>query len=43
MVAGAEEKKLQIGIKKRPENCEQKTKAGDMLFMHYTGNYFTII
>lgn len=32
-----EEKKLQIGIKKRPENCEVKSKSGDMLFMHYTG------
>ncbi|XP_003745286.1 peptidyl-prolyl cis-trans isomerase FKBP2 [Galendromus occidentalis] len=33
----AEEKKLQIGVKKRPETCDTKTKAGDVLHMHYTG------
>ncbi|XP_022669338.1 peptidyl-prolyl cis-trans isomerase FKBP2-like [Varroa destructor] len=36
-VGAGDEKKLQIGIKKRPKSCEQKSKAGDMLFMHYTG------
>ncbi|OQR78855.1 peptidyl-prolyl cis-trans isomerase FKBP2-like [Tropilaelaps mercedesae] len=36
-VNAGDEKKLQIGIKKRPDNCVQKSKAGDMLFMHYTG------
>lgn len=29
--------KLKIGIKKRVENCEQKTRKGDMVEMHYTG------
>lgn len=30
------EEKLQIGIKKKVENCEQKSKKGDRLHMHYT-------
>ncbi|KAF2885771.1 hypothetical protein ILUMI_20406 [Ignelater luminosus] len=30
-------KKLQIGIKKRIENCTTKTKKGDLLHMHYRG------
>ncbi|GIY18438.1 peptidyl-prolyl cis-trans isomerase FKBP2 [Caerostris darwini] len=30
-------KKLQIGIKKRPEVCETKSKKGDVLYMHYKG------
>ncbi|KAL1131677.1 hypothetical protein AAG570_011290 [Ranatra chinensis] len=30
-------KKLQIGIKKRIENCTTKSKKGDFLHMHYTG------
>jgi hypothetical protein len=29
-------KKLQIGIKKRVENCSMKSKRGDLLHMHYT-------
>lgn len=29
-------KKLQIGIKKRVENCTIKSKRGDLLHMHYT-------
>lgn len=29
--------KLKIGIKKRVENCDQKTRKGDMVEMHYTG------
>ena len=33
-------KKLQIGIKKRVENCTVKSKRGDLLHMHYTVNYF---
>ena len=36
----AEEKKvtkLQIGVKKRVENCEVKSRKGDTLHMHYTG------
>lgn len=28
---------LQIGIKKRAENCERKAKKGDSLHMHYRG------
>ncbi|VDO60039.1 hypothetical protein V3C99_009160 [Haemonchus contortus] len=29
--------KLQIGIKKRAESCEMKSRKGDVLHMHYTG------
>jgi FK506-binding protein 2 len=29
--------KLQIGVKKRVENCEMRSKKGDSLHMHYTG------
>jgi len=29
-------KKLQIGVKKRIENCTLKSKKGDVLHMHYT-------
>ncbi|CAD6196867.1 unnamed protein product [Caenorhabditis auriculariae] len=29
--------KLQIGVKKRAESCEIKSKKGDTLHMHYTG------
>ena len=32
----AAKKKLQIGVKKRVENCEQKSRRGDLLSMHYT-------
>jgi hypothetical protein len=28
-------KKLQIGIKKRVENCERKSMKGDLLSIHY--------
>lgn len=28
---------LQIGVKKRPETCDMRTKKGDRLSMHYTG------
>ncbi|CAF4347148.1 unnamed protein product [Adineta steineri] len=31
------EDKLQIGIKKKVDNCERKSKKGDRLHMHYTG------
>ncbi|CAF1149976.1 unnamed protein product [Rotaria sp. Silwood1] len=31
------EDKLQIGIKKKVENCDRKSKKGDRLHMHYTG------
>ncbi|MCI4386444.1 hypothetical protein PGIGA_G00062530 [Pangasianodon gigas] len=37
VVYGAEKKKLQIGIKKRVENCPIKSRKGDVLNMHYTG------
>lgn len=30
-------KKLQIGIKKRVDNCSRKSVKGDLLHMHYTG------
>lgn len=36
-VSGAEKKKLQIGIKKRVDNCPIKSRKGDVLNMHYTG------
>ena len=29
-------KKLQIGVKERPEKCDMRTKKGDKLSMHYT-------
>merc|ERR1711887_452471 len=32
-----EETKVQIGVKKRVENCEMKSRKGDTLHMHYTG------
>lgn len=28
--------KLQIGIKKRVENCEMKAQKGDLVHVHYT-------
>lgn len=36
--AGEEEKKkkLQIGVKKRVDNCTVKSRKGDTLHMHYT-------
>ncbi|KAK9695260.1 Arrestin (or S-antigen), C-terminal domain [Popillia japonica] len=30
-------KRLQIGIKKRPKNCSDKSKKGDLLHVHYKG------
>ena len=36
-VSGADKKKLQIGIKKRVDNCPVKSRKGDVLNMHYTG------
>uniref|UniRef100_A0A8C4RJS8 peptidylprolyl isomerase n=2 Tax=Erpetoichthys calabaricus TaxID=27687 RepID=A0A8C4RJS8_ERPCA len=30
-------KKLQIGVKKRVDNCQIKSRKGDVLHMHYTG------
>ncbi len=31
-----EGKGLQIGVKKRPETCDMKSRKGDRLSMHYT-------
>lgn len=28
--------RLQIGIKKRPDKCDMKTKKGDVVHVHYT-------
>jgi len=33
----ANKKKLQIGVKKKVENCQRRSKKGDTLHMHYTG------
>ncbi|XP_071501449.1 peptidyl-prolyl cis-trans isomerase FKBP2-like [Diadema antillarum] len=30
-------KKLQIGVKKKVENCTKRSRGGDRLSMHYTG------
>ncbi|XP_049833875.1 peptidyl-prolyl cis-trans isomerase FKBP2 [Schistocerca gregaria] len=46
VVSGAEKsnenqqtkKKLQIGVKKRPDKCEYKSKKGDFLHVHYKGS-----
>ncbi|KAL6108317.1 peptidyl-prolyl cis-trans isomerase FKBP2 [Pungitius pungitius] len=35
--SGGDKKKLQIGIKKRVDNCPIKSRKGDVLNMHYTG------
>lgn len=35
--AGDQADKLKIGIKKRVENCEHKTKKGDIIHMNYVG------
>nr|ACO11021.1 FK506-binding protein 2 precursor [Caligus rogercresseyi]ACO11628.1 FK506-binding protein 2 precursor [Caligus rogercresseyi] len=32
--------KLQVGIKKRIQDCTQKTKKGDTVSMHYTGTLY---
>ena len=31
-----EKKKLQIGVKKKVENCARRSRKGDLLHMHYT-------
>ena len=33
------EDKLQIGVKKKVENCDRKSRKGDRLHMHYTVSY----
>ena len=35
IVAG-KDPELRIGVKKRPETCDMRSKAGDRLSMHYT-------
>ena len=37
LAEAASEKKLQIGVKKRVENCQRTSRKGDSLSMHYTG------
>ncbi|KAL5273936.1 FKBP2 family protein [Megaselia abdita] len=37
IVAKELEPKVKIGIKKRVENCTQKTKRGDFIHVHYKG------
>eukprot|EP00095_Tigriopus_kingsejongensis_P010641 maker-scaffold841_size89765-snap-gene-0.14 protein:Tk10641 transcript:maker-scaffold841_size89765-snap-gene-0.14-mRNA-1 annotation:"hypothetical protein CAPTEDRAFT_149447" len=37
-LADDSKKRLQIGIKKRVENCSIKSRKGDTLKMHYTGS-----
>lgn len=37
----APDAKLRIGVKFRPEVCEQKSEPGDKLSMHYTGSLRT--
>ena len=36
-------KKLQIGVKKRVENCSKRSKSGDTLHMHYTVSGYIIL
>ena len=35
-ISVADKKKLQIGVKKKIENCTKRSKKGDVLKMHYT-------
>lgn len=36
-------KKLQIGVKKRVDNCTLKSRRGDLLHMHYTVSIFETV
>jgi FK506-binding protein 2 len=36
VVAADSKKKLQIGVKKRVEDCKIRSRKGDFLHMHYT-------
>lgn len=38
--SGEKGKKLHIGVKHRPENCDVRTKNGNVLHMHYTVNIY---
>ena len=39
-ISVADKKKLQIGVKKKIENCTKRSKKGDVLKMHYTVRSF---
>lgn len=44
IVCSAEKKSgLQIGVKKRPETCDIRSKKGDKLSMHYTVSCRTLL
>lgn len=36
LCCGDKKNGLQIGVKKRPETCDMRSKKGDKLSMHYT-------
>ena len=36
-------KKLQIGVKKRVENCSIKSRRGDLLHMHYAVSFILVM
>jgi hypothetical protein len=36
LAAADSKKKLQIGVKKRVEDCKMRSRKGDFLHMHYT-------
>ncbi len=42
-VCCAEKKGLQIGVKKRPETCDMRSKKGDKLSMHYTVEFLCLV
>lgn len=35
LLENKDSKRLQIGVKKRPKNCSDKSKKGDLLHVHY--------
>ena len=35
-VAAGKDQELRIGVKKRPDTCDVRSKSGDRLSMHYT-------
>ncbi|CAI8029173.1 Peptidyl-prolyl cis-trans isomerase FKBP2 [Geodia barretti] len=37
LLAEGKDQELRIGVKKRPETCDMRSKSGDRLSMHYTG------
>ena len=36
LLAEGKDQELRIGVKKRPETCDMRSKSGDRLSMHYT-------